>query len=217
MTDSVETHDDGTTADDVPKGYWRDARGGLTPIAKVKEVDRARDAVVRRLAQAAQEMNTTLGQFKLLAMSELEQFVELSAAQYGQELRGAKGKGNITLTSYDGRFKVERQIAEHLVFDERLQVAKQIIDERVHVWSKGANANIKALVNHAFQVDKAGNVSTGRVLSLRTLKIDDPEWQRAMDAIADAMKVVGSTSYIRFYERNAAGTYVAISLNAANV
>lgn len=203
--------------DDIPKGYMQDARGALVPTTKVKDVDKARDQVVKRLCQAAHEMSLQLSQFKLLAMSELEQFVELSATQYDQELRGAKGKGNVTLTSYCGRWKVERQIAEHMVFDERLQVAKTIIDGRVHEWSRGANANIKALVNHAFQVDKAGNVNTGRVLSLRTLKIDDPEWARAMEAIADAMKVVSTTAYIRFYERDANGKYQAISLNAASV
>lgn len=209
---------DSPDADVVPKGYWRDANGNLVPVSKIKDLDKARDAVVRRLAGAAQEMNQQLYHFKLLAMSELEQFLDLSAAEYNAPMRGAKGKGNITLTSYDGRFKVLRAISEKLVFDERLQVAKAIIDERVHLWSKGANKNIQALVNHAFQTDKAGNVSTSRVLSLRTLKIDDPEWAKAMQAIADSMRASGSKSYVRFYERNeATGAYEAISLDAASV
>lgn len=203
--------------DVVPKGYWQDARGNLVPVSKVKDVDKARDKAVKCLAQAAKDLSAAIANFKLLAMSEVAEFVERSATEYGTTMRGAEGKGNITLTSYDGRYKVERAIAETIAFDERLQVAKQIIDERVHVWSKGANANIKALVNHAFQVDKAGNVSTGRVLSLRTLKVDDPEWDRAMDAIADSMRVMGSKAYVRFYERDAAGRYVAIPLDAAKV
>jgi hypothetical protein len=133
-------------------------------------------------------------------------------------MRGAKGKGNVTLTSFDGRFKVERAVAESLVFDERLQVAKEIIDKCVHRWAKGSNKNIQALVNHAFQVDKAGNVSTARVLSLRQIAIEDEDWERAMTAIADSMRATASKSYLRFYERNdATGEYVAISLNAATV
>lgn len=207
-----------TDTEAVPKGYWQDAKGNLVPQAKVKELDKERDRVVRKLVKAAQEMSAALGQFKLLAMSEVEQFVDLSAAEYGQPIRGAQGKGNVTLTSFDGRFKVERAVQESLVFDERLQVAKQIIDSCVHRWAKGANANIQALVNHAFQVDKAGNVSTGRVLSLRQLDIKDDDWDRAMAAIADSMKATASKSYVRFYERNdATGQYEAISLNAATV
>lgn len=219
MSKAEQTHHDNTAADDaVPKGYWKDAQGNLVPAAKVKDLDKERDRVVRRLTQAAHEMSNTLAQFKLLAMSEIEHFVEMSAAQYGQPMRGAKGKGNVTLTSFDGRFKVERAVQETLVFDERLQVAKQIIDKCVHRWAKGANANIQALVNHAFQVDKQGNVSTARVLGLRQLDIKDADWDQAMTAIADSMKSTASKSYVRFYERNdATGQYEAISLNAATV
>lgn len=207
-----------TTANTVPKGYWQDAKGSLVPEAKVKELDKERDRVVRRLVSAAQEMSGDLSRFKLLAMSEVEQFIDVSAATYGQPIRGAKGKGNVTLTSFDGRFKVERAVQESLVFDERLQVAKQIIDSCVHRWAKGANQNIQALVNHAFQVDKEGNVSTGRVLSLRQLDIKDDDWDRAMAAIADSMKAMSSKAYVRFYERDeATGQYLVISLNAATV
>lgn len=214
------TIEDTTTAaaPAVPKGYWQDAQGNLVPAAKVKELDKARDKVVRRLAVAAQEMSNQLAQFKLLAFAELAEFVETSATEYGVEMRGAKGKGNVTLTSYDGRYKVERQVAENIAFDERLQVAKQLIDKCVHTWAKGANKNIQALVNHAFQVDKEGQVSTGRVLGLRRLDIADADWQRAMSAIADSMRATSSKSYLRFYERNdETGAYLAISLNAATV
>jgi len=38
------------------------------------------------------------------------------------------------------------------------------------------------------------------VLGLRKLDIEDPEWQRAMTAIADAIRVTSSKTYIRFYE-----------------
>ena len=40
----------------------------LVPAAKVKDLDKERDRVVRRLANAAQDMSMQLAQFKLLAM-----------------------------------------------------------------------------------------------------------------------------------------------------
>ena len=36
----------------------------------------------------------------------------------------------------------------------------------MHAWAEGANDNIKALVNHAFQTDKEGKINTSRVLGL---------------------------------------------------
>ena len=72
------------------------------------------------------------------------------------------------------------------------------------------------LVNDAFQVDREGKISTGRVLGLRRLDINDDKWQQAMRAIADSMNVSGTKPYIRFYERNErSDEYVAISLDMA--
>ena len=48
-------------------------------------------------------------------------FVALSAQEYDVQLGGKKG--NTTLISYDGRFKVQLAVSENIVFDERLQVA----------------------------------------------------------------------------------------------
>jgi hypothetical protein len=203
-------------ADDVPPGYWQRPDGSLMPASKVSELDKARDQVVRDLVAAARSVSGEISRFKSLALSEIQQFTELSAARYGVTLRGAAGKGNVTLMSYDGRFKVERQIADRITFDERLQVAKAGIDACIRRWSKGSNDHIKALVNRAFSVDKAGKVSVGKVLDLKTVEIDDAEWLAAMKALTDSVQTISSVAYIRFYERDdATGAYVPLPLDVA--
>lgn len=197
--------------DDTPKGYMRRSDGTLVPTDKVKPIDKERDLVVLGLIAAAQDVSDTLLAFRLNAMQRLEEFADRSAAEYGARLGGVKG--NITLTSFDGRYKVIRAIAENVVFDERLQAAKALIDGCINRWVKGSNANIKAIVNRAFMVNKQGLISTGRVLDLRNLDIDDPEWLEAMRAISDSMQVVSTKAYLRFYERNEAGGYDQISLD----
>lgn len=211
---------DDTTSQAVPKGYWEDAKGNLTPVSRVQDIDKKRDALVRELCGLAKKHNELLRRFKLEAMTDIAEFVQVSADDYGLKMRGAAGKGNVTLTTYDGRLKVHRATAEAVAFDERLQVAQGLINECIHQWSKGSNKNIQALVNQAFQTDKEGQVSAGRVLALRKLKMEDPsgKWQQAMDAIADSMRVATSKSYVRFYERNdATGEYIAITLDMAAV
>jgi hypothetical protein len=96
---------------------------------------------------------------------------------------------------------VVRQVADFLVFDERLQVAKSIVDECIHEWVPGSGDEIRALIEHAFQVDKAGRVSTERILSLRKLDIQHDRWKAAMQAISDSVQVASSKSYVRVYER----------------
>ena len=136
--------------------------------------------------------------------------------QYGVATGGEKG--NVTLTSFDGRYKVVRHMQERIVFGEQLMAAKELIDQCVTTWSAGASDNIRALVQHAFQVDKEGKINTSRVLSLRRLAIDDPAWLDAMSAIADSMHTTGTTAYIRFYERtDTQAPWRAIVLDMAGV
>ncbi|MBU2967082.1 DUF3164 family protein [Amphritea sp. 2_MG-2023] len=183
----------------IPDGYLEDQAGRLVPVAKVKQIDLTRNELVNKLVIRAKETQTLLAKFKLDALDELNAFVDLSAMEYDIALGGKKG--NVTLTTYDGRYKVQRSIADHLLFDERLQVAKELIDDCIHRWAKDSAAEIRVLVDHAFQVDKEGKISTGRVLGLRRLDIKDREWLKAMEAIADSIQITGSKTYIRLYER----------------
>jgi hypothetical protein len=110
-------------------------------------------------------------------------------------------KGNLTLTSYDGTLQVKVQVSENIRFDERIQAAKALIDECIHDWTAGSSSEVKALVEHAFQSDKEGKISIGRILGLTRLKIDDETWLQAMEAIRDSIQVVDTATYMRLYER----------------
>lgn len=177
----------------------QDSKGRLVPEEMVKPVDKLRDELVLRLVEKAGTLSCWLAEYKATAFSEIADFVELSASEYGKKLGGIKG--NICLPSYDGRYKVLLAVAENFVFDERLQVAKGLVDECIHEWSDSAVPELKALVNDAFQVDKKGNVDTKRILSLRKFDIQDKRWLQAMEAISDSLTVAGSRTYIRIYER----------------
>lgn len=209
---------DQQTTPEVPKGYWADAKGKLVPEARIADVDKARDKLVKQLCTKAQKHSGILAEMKAQASSDIDAFIQACADQYDVKLRGAAGKGNLSLTTYDGKYKVLRAISDNVAFDERLQVAKSVIDDCIHLWAKGANKNLQAIVGQAFDTDKEGKVNVGRVLALRSLKIDDENWGKAMALIADAMKVVSSKSYLRFYERNdESGEYMPIQLDIAGV
>lgn len=183
----------------IPDGYWLNAKGGLDPIETIKPIDQARDALVRELITAAQALSGDVSRYKDKALGDIASFVQLSAEEYDVKLGGTKG--NVSLVTYDGKYKVVRAIAETLSFDERLQAAKTLIEECLTEWTKNARPELQAIVNRAFETDKAGNLNTNAVLALRRLDINDERWQRAMQAIGESLQVVGSKSYIRLYER----------------
>jgi hypothetical protein len=190
-----------------------DPQGRQVPVEMVKDVDKQRDLAVRKIASKAQEMKGVLAKFKEEIRDEIMKFVELSASQYGVKWGGKKG--NITLMTYDGQFRLVVSMNDNIVFDERLQVARELIGKCIEKWSDGARSEIRVLVNDAFQVDKTGKISTARVLGLRRLDIQDKDWQKAMTAITESVQVTGTKQYLRIYERDASGEYQMIPLDVA--
>ncbi|AVE67910.1 DUF3164 family protein [Citrobacter koseri] len=199
----------------IPAGYRVNAQGHLIPESQVKPVDKLRDEVVMGVVAAAREQRQLLAAFKLESMQKIADFTDLSASEYGVEFGGTKG--NVTLVSFDGRYKLVRAIGEHRVFDERIQAAKKLIDTCISEWSGGADEKIMALVDHAFRVNKQGKIDINQVLGLRQLDINDDKWNEAMDAIADAIQVTGTSQYLRLYERQGDGSYKQISLDLAKL
>jgi hypothetical protein len=194
--------------------FMTDSRGRLVPMAMVAGIDRERhDLVIEKIAEA-RLLQDDMRDFKCRIMGDIQAFVDLSAERYEVKLGGRKG--NTSLLSFDGRFKIQVAIAEHLAFDERLQAAKKLIDECLNDWTENSRDELKTIVLDAFQVDQEGRINTGRILALRRYAIDDPRWQRAMLAIAESIQVVGSKSYLRFYERSGPdGKWTPIALDLA--
>jgi hypothetical protein len=193
--------------------FMTDGFGRQVPEEMVKDIDKLRDQTVRRIAAEAVKMKEVLNQFKEKIRDEIYSFAELSAKQYGVKWGGKKG--NITLNTYDGKYRLLVQMNDNVTFDERLQIARELIGKCLDKWSTGARPEIRLLVNDAFQVDKAGKISTGRVLGLRRLDIQDADWKKAMTAITESIQITGTKQYLRVYERDDNGEYQMIPLDVA--
>jgi hypothetical protein len=199
--------------DTVPSGYMKDHRGSLIPIDLVKEIDKLRDSVVREIVSEAIKLSDVLSDFKARAMGDIETFIALSAEKYKVNYGGKKG--NVSLMSFDGAYKVMIAISDRICFDERLQIAKQLIDECFKEWTSDSRVEIKALIDMAFKVDKQGKINTERILGLHRLNITHVKWQTAMAAINDSIMVSSTKEYIRIYKRDAKGDYHQINLDVA--
>ena len=180
--------------------YMQDGQGRLVHKDNVKQIDKIRDELVNGIIEQAKNLQQQMSSFKARVMDDIEAFVELSAMEYGEKRGGTKG--NICLYTYDMKYKVQVQISEYLVFDERLQVAKSMVDECFVNWTQGSRSEVKTIINDAFSVNQEGKINTRRILALRRLDIPDPLWQKAMQAISDSLQVAGSKSYMRVYERS---------------
>lgn len=194
-------------ADFVPDGktvigeteYMGDGKGGLTPVDLIKPQHLLEDQTVRKVVGFAAALSAQVARFKEHTFDDLGAFEALLAEEYGTKVGGQKG--NKTLQSVDGLFKVQVQVADHIDFGPELQIAKGLVDECLNEWAADARAEIRAIVTRAFNTDKAGQINRSEIFMLLRLDIADDRWTRAMQAIRDAMRIVGSKTYIRCYRR----------------
>jgi hypothetical protein len=201
------------TTNNGMNGYMKDSQGRLVPTERVKDIDKLRDQTVRGIVKKAEKLQETIAKGKAEIKDDLIAYLALSFEKYGRKFGGTKG--NIEMSSYDGSLRLKLSVSKTIRFDERLQTAKELIDECITRWAKGSCSEIRALVNDAFHVDREGAVNVGRILGLRRLDINDPQWKKAMEAISDSVQVSGTKEYLKFYVQDERGKYTAIPLDFA--
>jgi len=194
-----------------PEDYYEDARGNLVHKDNVKPVDALRDQLVLGIIQEGRKAEEAVAAFKRNALEGIEAFRELSAERFGVVLGGKRG--NVTLTSYNGRYRVVCARQDQPEFNEALDVARQLIRECLDEWTQGSRDEVRLIIDQAFDKGKSGNVSISKVMGLRQLKIDHPKWLKAMEAIGESISVVATKTYIRIYRRRADGEYQLIPLD----
>ncbi len=196
------------------KKYMPDAKGNLVPAEAIKAEHKLEDEMVRKVAGHARDLSAQIGRFKQHTFDDIGAFEALLAQEYGATKGGAKG--NKTFMSFDGLMKVVVQVSDTIDFGSQLQVAKGLIDECLTEWSADSRTEIRSIITRAFNVDKEGQINRSEIFMLLRLDIEDERWQRAMDAIRAAMRVVGSKIYVRCYERDRQdGDWRAITIDLA--
>lgn len=179
--------------------YVKDAKGRHVPKESVSAVDSLMDDTVRKLFGYAEPLSEQMARFKSHSYADIQAFLALVSEKYGAKPGGQKG--NLSITSFDGCYKVQVQNADLIEFGPELHAAKQLVDECLTRWAADANKELRTIITRAFQVDKEGRINRAELFMLLRADIDDEQWLRAMEAIRDSIRVVGSKSYIRFYRR----------------
>lgn len=180
--------------------HMRDGKGKLVPVTMIKPQDLLQDETVRRILGYALPLSAQVARFKEHTFDDITAFEGILLQEYQAGVGGAKG--NKTLMSFDGLMKVTVQVADNITFGPELQVAKGLVDECLNEWAANARDEIRAIVTRAFNTDKEGQINRAEIFMLLRLEITDPRWIRAMAAIRDAMRVVGSKTYVRCYRRD---------------
>lgn len=198
------------------KPYMTDTKGNLVPVESISAADLLMDEMVRKIHGFAEALSAQICRFKQHTADDIYNFLALLAQEYGVIKGGPKG--NVTFQTFDGLRRVSLQTAERVTFGPELQAAKALVDECLLDWSSDSGAELRTIVQNAFNVDKQGDVSPARMFSLLRYRIDDERWKRAMKAVTDSIRPIGTKEYFRFHRRSgpkAAWELVTIDLAAA--
>lgn len=196
------------------KGNWITPSGDTVPVRFVPKHDKDRDRLVEKLFKAAADVNHRLLALKDLTSGNINAYIERRTQEYKL---APNREGNYILATFSGDKQLQMKIGKFIDFDDRLQFAKQKIDNCLERWSEGADAKLRTVVFDAFKIDRKGRVDTKRILGLRKLAIKDKEWQEAMDLIGKAVTVVSSKTYFMFRFKEADGEWRTMPLDLARI
>ena len=185
------------------KLYMRDGKGALLPVEIIKDQHRLEDDIVREQFGWFLALVEQANRFRGHLFADLGEFDALIAEKYGAQKGGVKG--NRTYSTIDDCFKIGIRVRDTLDFGPELQAAKSLIDECLRDWSEDASAPLRVIVNGAFNVDKEGKINKAEIFKLLRHDIDEPEWNSAMDALRDAIRVTGSRTSFEFKMRSGPG------------
>ena len=184
----------------IPDGYQRNHRGDLVHERNISAADLDQDGTVARIHQFGRALSAQMARYREHTLGDIMELRERVIGRYNGKLGG--GKGNITLTSFDGCRRVILSQAEHVEVGPEIEAAQALVDECLDEWAERSHLKLRALVTQAFRpASSDGRLSVSRLLGLRRVEIDDDRWRRAQLAIADALRPRTRSEYVRLYRR----------------
>ncbi|WP_320130277.1 DUF3164 family protein [uncultured Sphaerochaeta sp.] len=197
------------------KTYYENSRGSLVPEELIKPYDLIKDQTVMLCFHQVMELRSQMEEVKLQVMQSVSELQDVLASEYKVKLGGKKE--NLCVTSYDGSIRIIVAVNEYQSFDEKIHIAKQVIDGCIERWSEGTNANLKAIIDQAFALNQSGHMNIRSIVGLRKLNIEDADWVKAMTIISDSLQTVTSKKYFRVYRRDPFGKYQMIDFDLASI
>lgn len=169
-----------------------DPFGRAVPFAYVKPYDRMRDRQVNRVFCEAIKLRGAIEKFVADSISAVGKVTDLREK--------ASERGNISVTSFDGRRRVSIRQQYHIVFDARVAHARDLmlgyINGVVAKVSGDDAVAIKALIDEAFKATPNGILSAGRVLALIKMNINNADWREAVNILKDSLTPVAGKRYL---------------------
>lgn len=191
----------------------RDSNGNDIPLKYVSKYDKARDKAVRRV------LARFLKARAMLEQTVKESIVDLNALAATKESVGAKG--NFSARSFDGLIQASIRQQYNIYLDERVVRARELMLGYVEgvLGKVGGNdaAALRLIIAEALKANAQGFLSTGKVMSLLRMEIDNADWREAKRILQEAIKPQKGKRYLVCERRSSTqGDFEAVRLDIAD-
>jgi hypothetical protein len=170
----------------------RDWNGNDVPVQYVSKYDKAKDKVVRRIHARFLKARAMLEEVMSASIADLQ------ALAATKESVGAKG--NFSARSFDALIQVSIRQQYNIYLDERVVRARELMLGYVELvlGKVGGNdaAALRLIVAEAFKANAQGFLSTGKVMSLLKMEIDNADWREAKRILQEAIKPQKGKRYL---------------------
>lgn len=195
--------------------YMPKPNGSLVPVDNIKASDLERDEFVREVAGQWMSHSESLAKFKDKVMGDIMAFSQLAAEKYDVQIGSIKG--NYTLTTFDGEYKLKISVGDIKDVNENFYTSKELINEYINGLGSSADPNLMAIIDAVYQTNDKGNVNLQMIFKLMQANVHDPsgKWDKAMALLKESIIVTDSKPYVRLYKRNDVGKYDNVPLDIA--
>jgi hypothetical protein len=185
---------------------YTDALGQKVPAKYVLAYDKARDAAAEAICEKWTDMEDKLVALHRWTLGQIAGVVEASKADPAARGIGAGSRGNAQFRSFDGRVVVSLDVQAREEFEPQLiaeaqRLVQEVIAEgQEMIRASGAGGlavDVAEIAARAFTPRKSGKLDMARVRELTTLRVAHPKWERAMEIIGSAARIVGARRYLR--------------------
>ena len=170
----------------------RDSNGNDIPLKYVSKYDKAKDRAVRRILARFQKTRSMLEDVVS------ETIGELNALAATKESVGAKG--NFSARSFDGLIQVSIRQQYNILLDERVVQARELMLGYIEGVLERVGGNdaqaLRLIVSEAFKANAQGFLSTGKIMSLLRMEIDNADWREAKRILQDSIKPQKGKQYL---------------------
>ena len=170
----------------------RDSNGNDVPTKYVSKYDKAKDKAVRKILARFRKERAALE--SVVA----DTIAELQALAQTKESLGTKG--NFSARSFDGLIQVSIKQQYNILLDERVIHARELMlgyIEGVLAKVGGNDAQaLRLIVAEAFKANAQGFLSTGKIMSLLRMEIDNDDWREAKRILQESIKPQKGKRYL---------------------